>query len=166
MSSKVENDQVLILERDFDAPRDLVFEMFKKPEHLKHWWGPAGWELPVCKVDFRRGGIWHYCMKCVDPNQGDFYGMEAWGKAIYKDIIEPEMIAYTDYFSDAEGNINEELPPSENTLEFVDLGGQTKLVNRAEFKSAEDLKTVMDMGMLEGITETWDRLEDYLNKVQ
>ncbi|WP_312117451.1 SRPBCC domain-containing protein [Brevibacillus reuszeri] len=166
MVSRVENDRVLVLERVFDAPRELVFQMFKEAEHLKRWWGPRGWEIPVCNVDFRPGGVWHYCMKCVDPNQGDFYGMESWGKGVYKEIVEPEMFSYTDYFSDAEGNINTELPATEVTLEFVEQGGKTKLVNRGEYVSAEALKTVMDMGMLQGITETWDRLEERLNEVK
>ena len=166
MASRVENGNVLVLERVFDAPRELVFEMFKNPEHLKHWWGPRGWELPVCKVDFRPGGVWHYCMKCVDPNQGDFFGMESWGKAVYKEIVEPEMVSYVDYFSDADGNENPEMPSTEAKLEFIDVGGKTKLVNRATYVSAEALKTVMDMGMLQGITETWDRLEERLRETQ
>ena len=98
---------VLILERVFDAPHDLVFAMFKEPEHLKRWWGPRGWELPVCDLDFRPGGVWHYCMKCVE--QGEYFGMESWGKGVYKEIVEPEKIVYTDYFSDADGNTNEEM---------------------------------------------------------
>jgi uncharacterized protein YndB with AHSA1/START domain len=166
MSSRIEGDRILVLERIFDAPRDLVFTMFKDPEHLKHWWGPNGWELPVCHVDFQPGGIWHYCMKCMDQNQGDFYGMESWGKAVYKDIIEPEKIIYVDYFSDAEGNIDENLPSTEVTLEFIDMEGKTKLVNRSKYVSAEALKTVMDMGMLQGITETWDRLKEHLNEIK
>ncbi|WP_054023936.1 SRPBCC domain-containing protein [Bacillus sp. FJAT-28004] len=164
MVSRVENDRVLVLERIFDAPRDLVFKMFKEAEHLKRWWGPRGWEIPVCNVDFKPGGVWHYCMKCVDRNQGDFFGMESWGKAVYKEIVEPEMIIYTDYFSDAEGNANETMPSTEVTMEFIDLGGKTKLVSRGVYVSAEALKTVMDMGMLQGITETWDRLEERLNE--
>ncbi|WP_188068576.1 SRPBCC domain-containing protein [Brevibacillus brevis] len=166
MVSRVENERVLVLERVFDAPRDLVFQMFKEPEHLKRWWGPKGWELPVCHVDFRPGGVWHYCMKCVDKNQGDFYGMESWGKGVYKEIVEPEKIIYTDYFSDAEGNTNDTMPSTEVMMEFIDLGGKTKLVNRSEYVSAEALKTVMDMGMLEGITQTWDRLEESLNEIK
>jgi uncharacterized protein YndB with AHSA1/START domain len=75
MNSRVENDRVLVLESIFDAPRELVFKMFKDPEHLKCWWGPKGLELPACNVDFRPGGVWHYCMKCVDQNQGDFYSI-------------------------------------------------------------------------------------------
>lgn len=166
MVSRVEGDRVLVLERVFDAPRELVFKMFKEAEHLKHWWGPRGWEIPVCNVDFRPGGVWHYCMKCEDPNQGQFYGMESWGKAVYKEIVEGEKIVYVDYFSDAEGNVNAEMPSTEVTLEFVDEAGKTKLVNRGEYASAEALKTVMDMGMLQGITETWDRLEERLNAVK
>lgn len=166
MASKVENENVLVLERVFDAPRDLVFKMFKDPEHLKHWWGPRGWEVPFCTVDFRPGGVWRYCMKCVDPNQGQFFGMESWGKGVYKEIVEPETIVYVDYFTDADGNVNNAMPSTECTLEFIDLGGKTKLVNRAEYVSAEALKAVMDMGMLQGITETWDRLEERLNEVK
>lgn len=166
MVSRVENDRVLVLERDFDAPRDLVFMMFKEPEHLKRWWGPRGWELPICNIDFRPGGVWHYCMKCVDQNQGEYYGMESWGKGVYKEIVEPEKIVYTDYFSDAEGNVDDAMPATEATLEFIDLGGKTKLINRAEYVSAEALKSVMDMGMLQGITETWDRLEERLKELK
>jgi uncharacterized protein YndB with AHSA1/START domain len=163
MLSKVENNRVLVLERIFDAPRDLVFSMFKEPENLKAWWGPRGWELPVCRVDFRPGGVWHYCMKCVDQSQGQFYGMESWGKGVYKEIIEPEKIFYVDAFSDAEGNTNEDLPATDVTLEFIDMGSETKLISRSVYSSEEALKTVMDMGMIQGITETWDRLEEALH---
>ncbi|WP_433774244.1 SRPBCC family protein [Bacillus wiedmannii] len=166
MVSRVENDRVLVLERVFDAPRDLVFSMFKEPEHLKHWWGPKGWEMPSCTVDFRPEGVWHYCMKCVDQNLGQFFGMESWGKGVYKESIEPEKIVYTDYFSDAEGNVNDSMPSTEMTLEFIDLGGKTKLINRAEYVNEEALKTVMDMGMLQGITETWDRLNERLESLK
>ncbi|UVI32939.1 SRPBCC domain-containing protein [Paenibacillus spongiae] len=166
MVSRVENDRVLVLERVFDAPRELVFNMFKEAEHLKHWWGAKGWELPVCNIDFRPGGVWHYCMKCIDQNLGEYYGMESWGKGVYKEIVEPEKIVYTDYFSDAEGNENENMPSTVIKLEFIDLGGRTKLVNRAEYASAEALKTITDMGALEGIAETWERLEKRLNEVK
>lgn len=166
MVSSVENEKVLVLERVFDAPRELVFSMFKESEHLQRWWGPRGWVIPVCNVDFRPGGVWHYCMKCEDKNQGDFYGMESWGKGVYKEIVEPERIVYIDYFSDAEGNTDENLPTTEVTMLFFDLGGKTKIVNRSEYVSAEALQTVMDMGMLQGITETWDRLAERLNEVK
>ncbi|MEQ2528218.1 SRPBCC domain-containing protein [Bacillaceae bacterium CLA-AA-H227] len=161
MISKVEGN-VLILEREFDAPKELVFKAFSEPEHLKQWWGPSGWTVPVCNVDFRPGGVWHYCMKCVDENQGEFFGMESWGKGVYEEIIQDEKIVYRDYFSDAEGNEAEGMPSTRVTLLFEEQDGKTKLINRAEYDSSEALKTVLDMGMEQGITETWDRLEEHL----
>ena len=88
--------------------------------------------------------------------------MESWGKQVYREIVEPEMIVYTDYFTDAEGNENEAMPATEVTMAFTDLGGKTRLVSRSAYVSAEALKSVTDMGMVQGITETWDRLEERL----
>jgi uncharacterized protein YndB with AHSA1/START domain len=93
MISKVEG-QELILERVFDAPRELVYKAFSEAEHLKHWWGPRGWTLTVCNVDFRPGGIWHYCMKCINEDQKDFYGFESWGYSVYGEIVLEEKIVY------------------------------------------------------------------------
>ncbi|WP_237690938.1 SRPBCC domain-containing protein [Paenibacillus caui] len=154
------------LARIFDAPRELVFKAFTEPEHLKKWWGPRGWTLTVCNIDFRPGGTWHYCMKCIDKSQGDFYGYESWGKAVYREIVPEEKIVYTDYFSDAEGNESDGLPPSEITLLFEEYEGKTKVVSHAQFGSAEALKSVIDMGMEQGITETWDRLAEHLESLQ
>ncbi len=70
------------------------------------------------------------------------------------------------FFSDADGNIDETMPSSEITLEFIDMDGKTRLINRTEYESAEALNKVMDMGMLQGITETWNRLEERLKEVK
>lgn len=161
MITRVEGE-VLVLERVFNAPRELVYKVFTDGEHLKQWWGPRGWEVTVSNMDFRPGGSWHYCMKCLDKNQGDFYGMESWGKSVYQEIEEPEKIVLIDYFSDAEGIIAEGMPAPISTITFVEEDGKTKLINRAVYDSPEALKTVLDMGMEEGITQTWDRLEEYL----
>lgn len=105
-------------------------------------------------------------MKCVDQSQGKYYGMESWGKAIYKTIVESERIDYTDYFSDADGKTNDSMPSTDVVMTLTNVGGKTKLISRGTYVSAEALKTVMDMGMLEGISQTWDRLEELLKKMQ
>lgn len=161
MISKVEGN-VLVLEREFSASKESLFQAFSKAEHLKQWWGPRGWELTVCNLDFREGGVWHYCMKCEDESQGDFFGFESWGKAVYKKIVPNEKIEYIDYFSDADGNESSEMPATLSTLLFQEHDGKTKLVNRAEYESPEALKTVLEMGMEHGIRETWDRLEEHV----
>lgn len=165
MTLKIEGNE-LVLEREFDAPKALIFKAFSEAEHLKHWWGPRGWTLTVCNIDFRVGGTWHYCMKCLDENQGDFFGYESWGKAIYQEIVQDEKIVYVDYFSDAEGNEAPGMPSTQSTLTFEENNGKTKLINRAQYSSVEALKTVLDMGMEQGITETWDRLAEYVSSTK
>ncbi|MBN2981113.1 MULTISPECIES: SRPBCC domain-containing protein [Paenibacillaceae] len=165
MSIKAEGRE-FTMERIFDAPRELVFKAFSEAEHLKQWWGPRGWELTACDIDFRPGGVWHYCMKCMDPNQGDFYGMESWGKSVYQEIVPNEKIVYIDYFSDAEGNISEDMPAPESTVVFQEHEGKTKVISISRYDTPEALKTVVDMGMEEGVTQTWDRLAEHLQAAQ
>lgn len=109
-----------------------------------------------CTIDFRVGGVWHYCLR--GPKEGD----ESWGHAVFDEIVEPERIAYTDSFADAEGNINEDMPQTKSSVELEDLGGRTRLTLRSRYPTEEDLKTVIDMGMAAGITETLDRLDEHL----
>ncbi|MFC7687501.1 SRPBCC domain-containing protein [Ureibacillus sp. GCM10028918] len=165
MISTVEGN-VIVFEREFDASKVVLFKAFSEEQHLKNWWGPRGWILAYCEIDFRVDGIWHYCMKCTDENQGDFFGFESWGKGIYQVIAQDEKIVYVDYFSDADGNEVEGMPSTQSTLLFEEIDGKTKLINRAVYPSAEALKTVLDMGMEQGTIETWDRLEQYISSIK
>jgi uncharacterized protein YndB with AHSA1/START domain len=146
---------LLTVERTFDAPRELVFKAFTEPDRVAQWWGPRGWDTTNYRMDVQPGGTWHYCMRGPD-------GMESWGIATYHEIIEPERIVYMDNFSDADGNIAENMPGMLITMEFHDQGGRTRLVSRTEFASPDTLQSILDMGMQQGLTETWDRLEEYL----
>jgi uncharacterized protein YndB with AHSA1/START domain len=147
----------LILTRQFDAPRRKVFEAHTDCKHLKNWWGPREWPLTYCEMDFRVGGKWHYCM--TGPE-----GMESWGLMFYKEIIAPELIAYEDHFSDKDGNLNKEFPSTMVRAEFTEKDGKTTVKSTAKYASPEDLQKVIDMGMAEGIRETLDRLEEYLQR--
>lgn len=144
------------VERVFAAPYELVFNAFTQAEHLKHWWGPRGWTLTHCDLDFRVGGIWHYCM--TGPN-----GEESWGKAVYNEIHAPDYFVYEDYFSDAQGNVADGMPGMNIRNEFHALpDGGTKVVSVSQFASVEDIDKVLGFGMVQGLTETWDRLEEYV----
>jgi uncharacterized protein YndB with AHSA1/START domain len=147
--------RMLRVERTFDAPRELVFKAFTEPDRIAQWWGPRGWQTTNYRMDVRPGGQWHYCMRGPD-------GMESWGIATYREIVEPERIVYVDSFSDAEGNVSENMPSMLISMEFLDDSGRTRLLSHTEFASPEALQSVIDMGMVEGLTETWDRLEEYL----
>lgn len=152
-------NRTVVVSRVFDAPRTLVFTAFSTPEHLAQWWGPKGWTLPVCNVDFRPGGIWHYCMRGPD-------GEDAWGRAVYREIVAPERVVYVDSFSNAEGEMVPGMPEMVITMTFTEHDGKTTLTSHAQFASDADLETVLAMGMVQGLTETWDRLEAHLAHVQ
>lgn len=162
MTSHIENGRTLVLERVFAAPADRTFRMFAVPELLARWWGPRGFELTHNDLDFTPGGTWHYCMTGVADSPGEYKGVESWGKAVFTAIDAPRSFAYTDWFSDAAGNSNEEMPVTQVHMEFIDLGSKTRLVSRSEYADAAALEQVLQMGMLQGITETWDRLEEEL----
>lgn len=149
----------LSLTRVFDAMPELLFKVWSSCEHLKHWWGPKEWPMDECKMDFREGGEWHYCLR--GPNEGD----ESWGKAVYKEINKPKKIVYQDYFADKEGNINEEMPGMLITVEFTEQGGKTKMVSTTLFDTSETLKKIVEMGVVEGMNSSLDRLDEHLEHV-
>ncbi|MEX2600391.1 MAG: SRPBCC domain-containing protein [Balneolaceae bacterium] len=149
----------LIIERRFDAPPELMFDVWSNCKHLKHWWGPKEWPMDECEMDFRKGGEWRYCLR--GPNEGD----ESWGKAIYQEINKPEKITYKDHFTDSEGNINEDMPWLLITVEFIEHEGQTRQIQTSLFDSAETRKKITEMGFIEGMSSSLERLDEYLKTV-
>lgn len=149
----------LILRREFNAPREKVFEAFSECEYLQQWWGPRSWPVRYCTIEFHQGGVWHYCL------QGPEHEDESWGKAVFKEIRKPEYIAFDDHFSDAEGNINHAMPTSFNEYRFAEENGKTILDCRSTYSSEEDVQKVMDLGAVDGIAETFDRLDELLEKI-
>jgi uncharacterized protein YndB with AHSA1/START domain len=152
----------LYLERTFAAPHPRVWAAFTECQHLKHWWGPQGWDLTHCDMDFRVGGRWHYCMTGKNPENNE--PIESWGLSEFTAIDAPKTYAYLDAFSNAEGSKQPGMPECEITMEFVEVDGGTKVLSRGVYASAEELQKVMAMGVEQGITETWDRLKQYLAK--
>ena len=158
VSSRVEGLE-LVMERSFDAPKGLVFSMFTDPDHLVRWWGPFDWETTVYKMDVKPGGIWHYCMRSPD-------GQEAWGKSVYQEVDPPNKLVYTDAFADEQGNEVDGLPKMLITMFFSSEGSVCTIVSSTKFDSKEELQKVMDMQAVEGMSQTYDRLEEYLAKLQ
>jgi uncharacterized protein YndB with AHSA1/START domain len=129
------------------------------------WWGPRGWETIVKEMSFSEGGRLQYCMKCLDPNQKEWYNQESCGLSVYETIDEPNSFTYTDYFTDNEGTINHDMPAMKIEMKFEETAdGKTKVTSISEFASEDDLKKVTDMGMEQGLKETWDRLDELVSK--
>ncbi len=87
---------MLVLTREFAAPRELVFQAWTRPEHVARWWGPHGFTLPVCTQDFRVGGSYRFCMR--SPAGTDHW---VWGE--YREIVEPERLVFTWEREDEDG---------------------------------------------------------------
>lgn len=105
------NENELIITRVFDAPRQILFEAFTNPVHLKNWWAPKGFSTTFCSVDLKIGGLFRYCMTSPDGN--DF-----WGRGIYKEINKPNLIVYSDCFTDKDGN---PVPPSHYGMQLTTI---------------------------------------------
>ena len=69
----------MVVERIFNAPRELVFAAYTEPDRIAQWWGPRGWNMRNVKMDVRPGGVWHYVMTGPD-------GTESWGMATYQEV--------------------------------------------------------------------------------
>jgi uncharacterized protein YndB with AHSA1/START domain len=159
-------DVELVITRTFNAPRELVFKVWTTAEHLKHWWGPTGFEIIVSNADIRPGGTFHYCMKAD--------GHEMWGKFLYREIVAPEKIVWVNCFSDPEGNITRapfsstSAFPLEilNRITFTEDEGKTTLTLRSKPVDAteEELQFFNSMheSMQQGFGGTFDQLDNYL----
>jgi uncharacterized protein YndB with AHSA1/START domain len=151
--------KTLIIERTFAAPKAKLWQAYADKDMFVQWWGPEGWETTVKEFDFRPGGRNHYCMKCVDENQGDWFGKESWGLMEYKTVTEPDTFTYTDYFSDESGATQQDMPAIEATIELVEKDGGTVLITRCVADSAEAIEQLVKMGMIEGFSSSADKLE-------
>ena len=148
------DDNKITLTQTFNAPRERVFSMFKNPT-IQQWWGPSTYPVTVSDQDFTVGGKWHYCMTGRDNEQ-------AWGKAVYDQIDEPYRIVYRDYFSDANGTIDESLPAGKTILSFDEIDGATTITSVSEYESADAVAELVEMGVIDGVKETWTQLENLL----
>src|SRR5712691_10291145 len=84
------SDREVVMTRVVDAPRRLVFEAWTKPEHVLHWMlGPSGWTMPVCEIDLRPGGAWHFVWRRSD-------GTEMGMRGVYREITPPERLVSTE----------------------------------------------------------------------
>jgi uncharacterized protein YndB with AHSA1/START domain len=153
------SDREIEIRRVFDAPRELVWEMWTRSEHLVHWWGPTGWTLPVSEMDFRVGGRWFYCMEGPD-------GMKSCGRSEYLEIEKPERIVLKDLFVDDSGEPIPDMPEGQSTLIFEAQGSRTLVIDIVLYPSKKARDEVIKMGMEAGIDQTFDRLEAYLAEVQ
>jgi uncharacterized protein YndB with AHSA1/START domain len=142
------DDRILVLTRTLDAPRELVFRVWTRTEHLSQWLGPRDFTIPFCEADFRVGGEYRFCMRSPE-------GEDHWAWGVYREIDEPERIVFTWNRDDIDGRPRRD---SLVTVTFADSGGKTLLMLRHS-----DFGTTWDRDEHEtGWTQCMDRLAAYV----
>ncbi|TAH40299.1 MAG: SRPBCC domain-containing protein [Bacteroidetes bacterium] len=147
----------ITIKREFAAPLQTVWEAFTKSEILDQWWAPAPWKAQTKKMDFREGGQWQYAM--LGP-EGEVH----WALAQFTKIIPLVSYSGLDAFSDAEGNINKEMPQSQWDVSFSKSENKTLVFFRISYNDLAQLEATIQMGFKEGITIAMEGLDALLAK--
>jgi uncharacterized protein YndB with AHSA1/START domain len=146
------NDREIVTEREFDAPRALVFEAHTRPELVKRWLlGPPGWSMPVCEIDLTVGGKLRYVWK--NDADGTSFGMSG----LYKEIVVPERLVHTEFFSD-----NWTGGEALITTVFTEKARKTTVTITMLFSSKEARDGALATGMTDGMESSYRMLEDVL----
>ncbi len=153
-----ENKRILV-EREFAAPVANVWAAWTQPAILDQWWAPKPWQARTKFMDFREGGHWIYAM--VGPE-----GEEHWARNDYKTIDPQKSFSGQDGFSDAEGNVNRELPVTDWHNEFKETGDSTTVKIQLDFTNLSDLEQIIEMGFKEGFIAALENLDELLQKNQ
>jgi len=147
----VRGEREIVMTRSFNAPRQLVFDAFTKPELLKRWFGRMGnWSLAVCEIDLRVGGSYRYVLRSpVGPDMGL--------SGIYRDIVVPERIVATERFDESwypGGAVG--------TIVLAEQGGSTLLSHTMLYDSREARDAVMKSPMEHGVSAGYNQLDQVL----
>jgi uncharacterized protein YndB with AHSA1/START domain len=142
-------DTQIVMTRELDAPRDLVFRALTTPELLKRWFGADGWELVECEIDLRVGGEWRFVS--VGPG-----GLRMGHGGVYTEILPGSRLAYTERYDD-------QWFPGIAQVE-ADLLGATTMITTLTFPDKNTRDLVLASPMERGINESHRRLEKVLGE--
>jgi uncharacterized protein YndB with AHSA1/START domain len=146
------SDLEITMTRTFEAPAQLVFDAWTRPEHVRRWFGPRDWTIDVCDIDLRVGGKWRFHMRRGDEQMG-LYGE-------YLEIGPPGRLVNTELFE--EPYFEEMGAGTINTLILTEDGGVTTMEATSLYKSKEQRDTVLATGFEEGAGESFDRMAELL----
>ena len=152
----------IVITREFAAPRQLLWDVWTRPEHIEKWWGPRCFTTRVIAMDFRVGGKWEYVMTGPDGSEYPVIG-------IFSEVTPPERIVTTDEFGE---DYDERMPGVDLpkglvvTAVFEDLGERSRLILTTSHVTVEDRKKHEAMGVVAGWNSSFDKMDEYLAEIQ
>ena len=140
------DDEILIV-REFDAPRHLVYRAYTTPELVSRWWPGERGEMESCEIDLRVGGRWRYVMVAKGDFQVAFHGE-------FSELVENERLVTTEVYEGAPES------PALNIVTFEESGNRTTLTIVMKVESREVRDMIIDSGMEGGMQEGMDLMEE------
>jgi uncharacterized protein YndB with AHSA1/START domain len=149
----IPSDTEIVMTREFDAPRELIFKAYTDPELVPKWWGLRDNVTTVDVMDVRPGGTWRYVERSPDGQEYGFHGE-------YREVAPPDRLVYTFEFEGMPGHVIEE------TVTLEEKNGRTILTATSVFTSKEDRDGMIASGMEGGAAESHNRLAELLAELQ
>jgi uncharacterized protein YndB with AHSA1/START domain len=155
MAAERNEDRELLFTREFDAPRELVWDAWTQPQHVTQWWGPTGFTSTIHEMAVQPGGVWRLTMHGPD-------GTDYPNKIVFVEVVKPERLVY-----DHSGDSEDDPTHFHVVLTFEEHGGGTKLTMHMQFPTAEELRQkIEEFGALEGAKQHLERLRQYLSTME
>ena len=145
-------DEQILVTREFDAPRQLVYKAWTTPELVKRWWSGLRGEMTIAEIDLRVGGAWRYVMVAQRGFEVAFHGE-------YREIVPDERIVTTEVYEMPGAEAQPEAEAPLNIITFTEVDGRTTLTLLVQTTSKELRDTIIDSGMEAGMQEGLDLLE-------
>ena len=146
-------DEQILITREFDAPRHLVFEAWTRPDLVKRWWHAKRGEMTVAEIDLRVGGKWRYAMVTEDGLEVAFHGE-------YLEIVPSERIVSTETYEGVPEGVSEEDATTVNTATFTEAEGRTTVTILVQAPSKASRDAIVESGMEDGLQDALDLLEE------
>jgi uncharacterized protein YndB with AHSA1/START domain len=152
-------DEQILVTREFDAPRHLVYKAWTTPELVGRWWHANRGEVSEIDIDLRVGGKWRYVMVAQGGFEVGFHGE-------YREIVPNERIVYTEVYEGLPEGIDAEAEAALNTLTFDEVDGRTTVTILTEHRTREGRDAHIDSGMEDGLQDALDLLEEVANSLR
>ncbi|HYN52350.1 MAG TPA: SRPBCC family protein [Thermoleophilaceae bacterium] len=146
-------DQQILITREFDAPKHLVYKAWTTPELVKRWWSGRRGEMTIAEIDLRIGGAWRYVMMAQGGFEVAFHGE-------YREIVPNERIVNTEVYEMPGAPALPAADEPLNIVTFTEVDGHTTLTVLVQTTSTELRDTIINSGMEDGMQEGMDLLEE------
>ena len=145
-------DEQILITREFDAPKHLVYKAFTTPELVKRWWHANRGEMTIAEIDLQVGGKWRYVMVADGGIEVGFHGE-------YREIVPHERIVLTEVFEGLPEGVSEEEGATVNTATFIEADGRTTVTILVQAANKVSRDAIIESGMEGGLQDAMDLLE-------